>query len=340
MNLINKLIILFFLILTIACKNNDVQIDERTKDKQNDRNGEYFGLNSPGDSSQVFAPNFVSTSLYTRDIAFIPDGKEAYFCVSALGYNLIFETKQDTKGFWSEPKPASFIKDYSYMYFEPFITYDGKKMLFLSNMPDKDSIQGDQDIWCVDKKENGWGKPYNIGEPINTPGAEFFPSLTKTNTLYFTGQPEGDPNHYIFRSQFTDGKYQEPEILPKEVNIGTARFNAFISPDEDYIIIPAMGMEDSFGGTDYYIVFRNEKDEWSNPINMGEQINSDSGREYSASLSYDGKYLFFMSDKNSENEMINFTLSDLKEKNNDILNGNSNIYWISSNIIKKLKAKQ
>ena len=63
MNLTNKLIILSFLILTIACNNNDVQINERTQNKLNDRNGEYFGLNSPGDSSQVFAPDFISTSL-------------------------------------------------------------------------------------------------------------------------------------------------------------------------------------------------------------------------------------------------------------------------------------
>lgn len=338
MNLTHKLILFAFLLLAIACSKNDDKTNEEILKSQNEFTGEYFGQEPPDDTAKIFAPGFISSSLYTRDIAFMPDGKEACFCVSALGFNLIFETLQNETGIWSVPKPASFIEDYSYMYYEPCISHDGLKMYFLSNMPDADSIMDDQDIWCVDRKDNSWGKPYNLGEPINTPGAEFFPSLTINNTLYFTKQPERDVNHYIYRSKFVNGKFEEPEILPKEVNIGNARFNAFISPGEDYIIVPATGMQDTYGGVDYYIVFRNENDVWSKPVNMGNQINSDARGEYSVSLSYDKKYLFFMSDRGiSDSETKDMTLNNLIEKSKNILNGNSNIWWISSDIINPLK---
>ena len=140
-------------------------------------------------------------------------------------------------------------------------------------------------------------------------------------------------------SEFKDGKYQKPEMLPKNINMGRARFNALISPDESFIIVPAFGMPDSFGATDYYIVFRNENDQWSKPINMGAFVNSVNGQEWSASLSPDGNFLFFMSAKIPENVQLPVKLSTItfEEMNNTCQNGNSDIYWIKTDFIKELK---
>ena len=32
--------------------------------------------------------------------------------------------------------------------------------------------EGGQDIWVMDRNEDGWGAPYNLGEPINSDGSE------------------------------------------------------------------------------------------------------------------------------------------------------------------------
>ena len=301
--------------------------------------GPYLGQTPPGDTPELFAPGIISTPLYTRDIAMTPDGSEIYFCVSALGYNLIFYTKQ-TDNKWSTPGVAPFIKDLKYMYYEPHITPDGKMMLFLSNMVDKDGVEGDQDIWAVNRINDSWGEPYNLGAPVNSDGAEFYPSVTKDGTIYFTRQPAGDANSYIYRSKMIDGKYSDVEKLPAQVNCGTARYNAYIDPGEKFIIVPAVGIEGGFGGTDYYIVFRNNKDNWSDPINMGNKMNTESGREYSASLSPDGKYLFFMSGRTLPDTTVtssNLTLNYILDKFNKPQNGNSDIYWISASFIKQLK---
>ena len=63
-----------------------------------------------------------------------------------------------------------------------------------------------------------------------------------------------------FRSKIIDGIYIEPELLGPEINSGRSRYNALISSDERFLIVPTYGMEDSFGATDYYISFRDDTD--------------------------------------------------------------------------------
>ncbi|MFH1197825.1 MAG: hypothetical protein V1720_19145 [bacterium] len=326
------LILVFALFLICITGSNYFSQTEKGKTYS----GEYFGLTPPGNEPELFAPGFVTTGLFTRDITITPDGDEIYFCASTFGYNLIFFTKM-VNGVWTEPCVAPFIKNYKYMFYEPHITYDGKRMLFLSTMPDTDGIEGDEDIWIVDKTSNGWGIPYNLGTPVNSSDEEYYPSTTKDGTLYFTRQKEGDQVGSIYRSRFIDGKYAEPELLNANVNCGTNRYNAYIQRDEKYIIVPAEGMPNSFGGTDYYIVFRDKNDNWSKPINMGIKINTKGSREYSASLSRDGKYLFFMSARvRTDLDESKFTLNYFLNLMTEPRNGNPSIYWISTEFIDDL----
>jgi len=46
-------------------------------------------------------------------------------------------------------------------------------------------------FWVVERNAEGWGYPQNLGEPVNTDGGEFFPSLTNEGTLYFTRNEKG-----------------------------------------------------------------------------------------------------------------------------------------------------
>ena len=67
--------------------------------------GDYLGQALPGDTPELFDPGFISTGLYTRDMSMTPEMDEIYFCVSSMGYNLIFFTKQ-VGGVWTEPEPV------------------------------------------------------------------------------------------------------------------------------------------------------------------------------------------------------------------------------------------
>ncbi|MCP5077244.1 MAG: hypothetical protein GY951_04210, partial [Psychromonas sp.] len=140
-------------------------------------------------------------------VAISSDGKEMYFGLSFSKFLTIIETHQ-VDGVWSKPKILSFASDSRYKYFEPALSPDGRQMFFLSNMPiDGSDNPSDEDIWVVDRTENGWGKPYNLGEPVNSRGNEFFPSLTNDRTIYFTRAKVGERINYIYRSKFINGKY-------------------------------------------------------------------------------------------------------------------------------------
>lgn len=333
-----NLIIISAIVITtfVGCTK---QIDSQ------DLTGEYLGQTPPGEESAMFAPGVISTGLHNRDIAMTPDGKEIYSCaiVGNFTYAKIFVTK-NIDGVWTQPEIAPFAGDPRFKDIEPAISPDGSKFYFVSNRPD--SVNGkmgdDWDIWVMDRTDNGWSNPVNLGAPVNTPANEFFPSLTNDGTIYFNRNVPEMRDEFIFRSKFIDGKYTEAEKLPENINCGKARYNAFVAPDESYIIVPVYDMEDSFGGTDYYIVYHNSDDQWSNPINLGDKINTASGREWSPYVTRDAKYFFFMSSKSVADDFTGqneISYSQLIELQNSPDNGNSNIYWVSASFIQYLRPK-
>ncbi len=328
-----KYVLLVFGILTIINCSSTNKIQE-TK-------GPYLGEKPPGRVAKIFAPGIISDGMNNRDIAITPDGKEIYYCSSFgnFSYSKIFYVRQLDDGSWTTPEIASFCSSGEYYDIEPFISHDGEQLYFMSTRPDikkGETKGGDQDIWVVDRVGDSWGTPYNLGEPVSSSMEEYFPSLTKDGTIYFTRQKNGDPVGVIYRSKLVDGKYSEPEKLPEQVNCGSNRFNAYVAPDESYVIVPAVWPEKSLGGIDYFITYRNEKDEWSDPILIENSVSTESDREYSAALSTDGKYLFFMSDR-MEKRTEKLSYSDYRELFNSPGNGYTDIYWISSRIIDELR---
>jgi Tol biopolymer transport system component len=337
MKIYPKLSFIALLFLTLlACQG---PVDQIPNDSDfPELNGPYLGQTPPDTIPRLFAPGIVSTGMFTRDMAIAPDGKEIYFCV-AIGnytYSTILYTKE-VDGKWKAPEIVPFSGGPGVMDFEPAFSPDGNRLYFLSNRPDGDEPMGDQDIWYVDRQEDGWGTPQNLGEPVNTDGGEFFPSLTNDGTLYFTRNEVGSNLNQIFRSKWMNGSFQEPELLPEQVNCGTNRFNAFVSRDESYMIVPAMGMEDAYDGVDYYLVFRDGEEKWSEPVNMGAQINQENARGWSPYVSPDGKYFFFMATRTQEIEEANWNYQNLKILNNSPGNGNAGIYWTDAGLIRKLK---
>jgi len=303
--------------------------------------GLYLGQNLPGDSAELFAPGIVSTGMSERDIAIYPDGSEIYFCRNLGNHKFatIFYTKQ-VAGVWTQPEVLEFCRNPKYTYIEPFISPDGSKLFFVSNMNEDGGESKSSDVWVSERLNGHWDEPYNLGEPVNSDNDEYFPSVTQDGTLYLT-KPDESGQEYIFRYQYKEGEYVKGEKLNAHVNCGVVRYNALIAPDESFIIVPAFGMDDNFGGTDYYIVFRNENDEWSKPVNMGDKINSADPREWSVAFSPDGKYLFFMSARGMTNNQLPAELSakTFNQLRNSPQNGNSDIYWIKSDFIDELKKK-
>lgn len=307
-----------------------------------DRAGPYLGQDAPGSSPQLFAPGIVSTGMFTRDIAINPDGTEIYFCVAVGNYSVtaILFTRQ-MEGRWSVPEVMPQMDLPGSMNLEPCISPDGQSFFFFSDRPDTvagESV-GEEDIWIMDREGDSWGPPRNLGPPVNSDDPEFFPSVTNDRTLYFTRGKRGERVEKIYRSRFVDGRYTEPEELPAQVNCGTTRFNAFIAPDESYIIVPAVGREDSRGGVDYFVVFRDSADRWSEPVNLGPLVNTEGSQEFSPFVSRDGRYFFFMSARKPTPDQMpaRITYRWLQELQNHPENGLPSIYWMDAGFLDELR---
>jgi len=306
--------------------------------------GDYLGQALPGNTPELFAPGIVTTGMYTRDVAMTPDGSELYFGVLLGTVTAIVETHRGPDGAWTEPEVAPFSRDSRFFNLEPHISPDGGKFLFLSTRvedPGPDDLRNwsNQDIWVMDRVGDGWGDPYNLGAPVNSEESEFFPSMTLDGTLYFTRGINGGQESYIYRSRLVDGRYQEPDRLGPGVNSTSNQFNAFIAPDESYLILCTGDRDDTFGGTDYYVTFRSSDDRWSGPINMGEAVNTPMTAEFSPYVSPDGRYFFFMSTRRFPLESLPDTLTwdYLRQFRHMPETGNAGIYWMDASFIEELR---
>ena len=307
-----------------------------------DLQGPYLGQELPTDSPRIFAPGVVSTGLYERDVAMMPDGRELYFSVILGNHDrsAILVTRQGSDGHWSAPEVAGFSGRYRDM--EPAITADGSRLYFASRRPRMagEAPSEDLDIWYVDRKGDGWGPPQNPGPPVNTSESEFFPSITQDGTLYFTRQFERITSVILRAPAVVDG-FGTPKRLDEGVNDGATQFNGFVARDESYLIFGAAGRADSIGGVDYYISFRNDDGTWRGPFNLGPRINTPNHLEYSPYVSPDGKQFFFMATRaRYDAELADATLdrAAILEIASSPGNGMPDIWWVDAEFIERLRA--
>ena len=107
----------------------------------------------------------------------------------------------------------------------------------------------------------------------------------------------------LYRVALADGAYQTPEkidVLANSTDI--VEVEPFIPPDETFLMFYSAGRADNLtpnGMTgDLYIAFRDAEGQWGEPQNLGVPFNS-SSEEATPTLSPDGKYLFFASNRDS-----------------------------------------
>jgi hypothetical protein len=278
------------------------------------------------ESPRVFSPGVVSDGFSNRDMAISPDGNDLYYTLQwSYGSFSVILHAQKINGQWTYPETASFSGRFNDL--EPAFSPDGNQLYFTSNRPllTSDNSPKDYDIWYMQKKGNQWEGPYNLGPVINSDKDEFYPSLTRTGDLYFT-RDDGETKDDIFFSVFKDGKYELPRPLPEQINSRGFDFNAFIDPDEKFIIFSSFDRSDDLGGGDLYYSLKVDG-VWQPAEHIGPLINS-SSLDYCPFVSPDHKYFFFT----SKRKTIDFPFSkkksvtEIKELLSAPGNGNDDIY--------------
>lgn len=308
--------------------------------------GPYLGQKAPGLKPELFAPGFVSTGIFERDVAMTPDGREFYFSAGFRAITTIMVTRL-VNGAWTVPEVASFATDPAYFYMEPCVSYDGRRIFFLTTRPRAGQAPkpgwGNNSIWAADRNADGtWGEPYDLGPPINGSDLTYFPSITRDGTLYFSRAKAAGKDSAIYRSRLDGGRFQEPERLADSVNGAGLIYNAFVAPDESYLIAGVDGREDATTPkkANYYVFFRNADGTWTSGTNLGQAVNDPANTQHSPYVSPDGRYFFFSSNAPAEPaapSLKGLTHARLVELNSSPRNGNSDVYWVDARVIQELR---
>ncbi len=289
--------------------------------------------------SRLFEPGVISTGLNERDASFSPDGDEMYFTIWMSQRKGVIVRSTQQKGIWQTPEVVSFSGIFSDL--EPSVSPDGEMLYFVSNRPLHEGEKTkDYDIWAVKKTGAEWGEPWNLGSSINTGKNEFYPSVTKDGTIYFTAEYEnsigGEDIFYSRRS--ANGQYEKPQNVGSQVNSNGPEYNAYVAPDESFLIFGSWGRKDGLGGGDLYISYRENSGNWTKAKNMGKKINS-TALDYCPGLSPNGEYFFFTSQRfaHAAEPEKKLTYSEILAIESSPQNGNGDIYRIKASILDSLR---
>ena len=95
---------------------------------------------------------------------------------------------------------------------------------------------GGKDIWMTMKDKDGkFGRPYNLGDVVNTAGDEMFPFMRNDSTLYFSSDGHGGMGGLdIFMTTIdTLGNWSEPVNLKSPINSTGNDFSIIFHPTEE-----------------------------------------------------------------------------------------------------------
>jgi hypothetical protein len=258
-----------------------------------------------------------------------PDGTAIYFNKTVPPHYLYVICESHlVNGRWSEPEVMPFSGLYRDS--DPVLSPDGKTMYFASDRPVNGKDEHRFQIWQVKRAENKWGEPALVAGVINREASQVFASVTNDGTMYFTSSRKNG-QYDIYRSNLVNGNYAEAEDLGPMVNQpGVWSLEAWVAPDESYLLIGSFGREGGYGNSDLFVSFRQDG-VWSKPVNLGPEINT-AAREYSARVSADGKWLYYASEMGFPYEKREhpLTYQQFEDGMMTVKNGLGNLYRVSA----------
>ena len=188
----------------------------------------------------------------------------------------------------------------------PFVTPDGRRLYFCSfrALPEL-GLADREKIWFVERTAAGWSAARPVARAVNAGQMHWQVSVSARGTLYY-GTDEG-----MRLSRLVDGEHQAPEAVEEALHPQYQGTTPFIAPDESYLMF-ASGREGGLGKHDLYIGFRGSDGEWCAPVCLGPEINSPR-QELCPMVSPDGRYLFFISQRDRQESGVYWVRADFLE---------------------------
>ena len=273
--------------------------------------GPYLGQKPPGMTPETFAPGIVSTGEEEGSSGFARGGTVFLFqrFLSGRCHTYITRLKD---GVWSAPELIPFWETMAEN--GDFVFSSDDKTLLYQVRTDAQP-EPLSHIWRAKVTDSGWGEQEALPSPVNTRYFESFASDTSSGTLYFfSHRPGGKGGFDLYSSAFKARAYADP-VNMAALNTEYDEWDPFVAPDESYIIFCSM-KPGGLGQDDLHITFKTEDGGWSEPVNIGPEVNS-SGSENRPCVTRDGKYFFFTSTRN----------------------GSRDVFWVKAEYLERFKRK-
>ena len=235
-------------------------------------------------------PPGISSPKFESHPAFDPKTGDFYLVRSSpqfAGWRIVVSRCDGEK--WSTPGPLPFAGDG--VEADPYFTADGRTFYYISARTVPGVAVKNLDIWRADRGDSGsWGAPTRLPEPVNSPGAEWFPRPGPDGWLYFgSDRPGGLGATDIWQARpDSTGKWAVENLGPA-VNTAGDEYEPLPAPDGSRMILMADG--------DLY-ESRWTANGWAPRTKLGPDVNTD-GLEVGPVFSPSGKSLLFARDTNS-----------------------------------------
>jgi len=183
----------------------------------------------------------------------------------------------------------------------PVLSQDGKRLYF-SRQYHPDNVGGvsdSEDIWVseMDETTGEWLPAKNVGPPLNTEGPNFISSISVVDgkELVVLGNKYGKKGR-MYTGSSVAVREGDSFSAPKSVEIAN---DHNYSKNADFFMVPggksmliSAERDDTYGLRDLYITFEKPDGTWSEPKNLGSDINT-VGEEESPFLAEDSKTMYF-----------------------------------------------
>ncbi len=331
-----------FVLTLMACGQDDQSLSSFAA-----LTGPYLGQAPPGMTPEMFAPDLLSAGGNETSISFSPDGLSFCYTLLSRGDRLLADPKGPFKTIfmmhsreegdsWAEPRELPFALHRIARY--PSFSPDGSRLFFNARPGGVDAVDTmATDIWFVEALDDGWSEPQQIifGPEFTGKRIGVYPTAAANGNLYFAIFADGQ-NGDLHVSRYENGAYSIPESLTDALQ--SHGNHPYIAPDESYILFDWELEGEHYGENDVLISFRDGSGDWMPAQNLGARVNT-VYHDWRPFVSFDGKYLFFSSNRivNTEVPGGSVSLAELRELTNVPADGFQHLYWVDAKVIEELR---
>jgi outer membrane protein OmpA-like peptidoglycan-associated protein/tetratricopeptide (TPR) repeat protein len=147
-----------------------------------------------------------------------------------------------------------------------------------------------EDIYATYYEEENWSIPQNSYD-LNSANHDATAGISSDGSILYIYKSAGGNN--LYESHLFDNIYGYPEKMDNNINNGLKQSSASLTFDKTTLYFTSI-REDGYGGQDIYVVKKDRKDQWMEPMNIGATINTPYDEE-GVFISPDGKSIYFSS---------------------------------------------